>query len=388
MHAADQLWWCHMLAARTSYTLVLLLHIALRNAGVLESLPMVLLQFAQQHQQPARGCMNTFRRTCAMMTMCLMLWGRMLRPKATVQGDYTAATAAAAVPVVVPLALPLLQQLQRCAPLLLSKRPQTGYDNSQIQKMHVAYHALQEAAGKFVCSCSQLADGTASGSVPQLPVEAVQQLRQVLRDPAVCGLLLQLLAANTMLLHQQHTEHLQQQLSQLQGSSSSSSSLRNQQQPEQQQLQQPVQSCKQHRADLLRIPAFHQHQDMLQLLPGGQTYPDAAAARAILEAAETLPNSCRQLASMQAATLRAVCVSLTASKQFTTVVPALSAAAVRMVLELQLLAAGGMQRQQQQHGSSGQQAAGPPDVLLLHSNALLQAQISALAQAGSNGVLA
>jgi hypothetical protein len=81
-------------------------------------------------------------------------------------------------------------------------------------------------------------------------------------------------------------------------------------------------------------------------------------------------------------------MSLEACEQFTTDAPALSAAAVRLVLELQLLAAGAMQRQQQQHGSSGQQAAGPPGVLLLHCNTLLQAQISALAQTGSNGVLA
>jgi hypothetical protein len=34
----------------------------------------------------------------------------------------------------------------------------------------------------------------------------------------------------------------------------------------------------QHRADLMSIPAFHE--DMLQLLPGGQAYLDAAAEEA------------------------------------------------------------------------------------------------------------
>jgi hypothetical protein len=203
-------------------------------------------------------------------------------------------------------------------------------------------------------------------------------------------MLLQLLAANTMLLHQQHAENLQQQqqLHPQVNSSSSSGSSQNQQQREQQQQQQrqqPGQSCKQHRADLLLIPAFHQHQDMLQLLPGGQTYLDAAAARAVLEAARGLPNVCCLFTAKQAGALKAVCMSLTASEQSTTDVPVLSAAALRLVLELQLLAAGAVQRQQ---GSSRQQPAGPYDMLLRHSNALLHAQIRAIVQDGSNSVLA
>jgi hypothetical protein len=97
------------------------------------------------------------------------------------------------------------------------------------------------------------------------------------------------------------------------------------------------------------------------------------------------------MAAKQAATLKAVCMSFKASEQATTDVLALSAAAVRLVLELQLLAAGAVQQQQQQqqqHASSRQQSAGSCGVLLRHSNALLHAQIRAIVQSGSNDVLA
>jgi hypothetical protein len=81
-----------------------------------------------------------------------------------------------------------------------------------------------------------------------------------------------------MLLHQHHAAYLQEE-----GSSSSSSSAQQQQLPP----RLGKQPSKQLRADLLPIPAFHQLQDMLQLLPGGQAYLDAAAAWAASESVES-----------------------------------------------------------------------------------------------------
>jgi hypothetical protein len=79
---------------------------------------------------------------------------------------------------------------------------------------------------------------------------------------------LQLLTAWTAELHKHHTAQQQQQQQLLPpGTAGASSSM------QQHKQQQP--SKQQHRADLLSIPAFHQ--DMLQLLPGGQAYLDAAA---------------------------------------------------------------------------------------------------------------
>jgi hypothetical protein len=137
---------------------VLPLHVVLRHAGVLEMLPMMLLQCAkqnqwqqQQQQQPAEDDIDTFGCTAVLIDRLLLSWQRMLSvPKATDEGGRTAATVAASVPLVVPFVLPLLQQLQRCAPLLLALRPETGYANSQIQGMHMKFLTLQAAASSLV----------------------------------------------------------------------------------------------------------------------------------------------------------------------------------------------------------------------------------------------
>jgi hypothetical protein len=128
-------------------------------------------------------------------------------------------------------------------------------------------------------------------------------------------------------------------------------------QQQQQQLP-PKQSNKQLRADLLPIPAFHQHQDMLQLLPGGRAYLVAAAAWVV-------PNSSQGYARVslgdrmqEASAFAQALIAPHYHQQLTSDAPVLSAAAVRLVLELPLLAAGEVQQQRQQPASDARQQAG------------------------------
>jgi hypothetical protein len=167
---------------------------------------------------------------------------------------------------------------------------------------------------------------------------------------------LQLLTAWAALLHKQHTAQQQQQQQQLpqgtagESSSSSSSST-------QQQRQQPAKQ--QHRADLLSIPAFHQ--DMLQLLPGGQAYLDAAAEEAAgwglngeATSVQLLSNAagcCNTFNEFLYSHLR----SIAGHQQISGDAVAVSGAAVRLVLELQLLACGAVHRQREQHRQQQQQ---------------------------------
>jgi hypothetical protein len=149
------------------------------------------------------------------------------------------------------------------------------------------------------------------------------------------------------------------------GSSSSSSQGQQQQQQSKQQL----------RADVLPIPAFHQ--DMLQLLPGGQAYLEASAKLA--KTCKPSPDFLVHAGSCCYAMYRHLCLSFSkpADQQYA---PALSAAAVRLVLELQLLAAAEHQRcDQQQQGDPAITA-----VLLSNSTRLLHTLIKAAAQASGS----
>jgi hypothetical protein len=215
----------------------------------------------------------------------------------------------------------------------------------------------------------------------QLDAGVAAEVLRLQNDPAVVEMQLQLLTAWTAQLHKQHTA--QQQLptgTAGAGSSSSSSSSSS----TQQQRQQPAKQ--QHRADLLSIPTFHQ--DMLQLLPGGQAYLDAAAeevaAWVLTGEQKTVMlhsiagNCCCTIHQYLHSQLNSIAGQLHISKT-----ALVSGAAVRLVLELQLLASGAVQRQREQHRQQQQQALTPEDQaftdnLALNSWDLLRLQIKAL----------
>jgi hypothetical protein len=160
--------------------------------------------------------------------------------------------------------------------------------------------------------------------------------------------------------------------------SSSSSSTHQQQQPARQRR----------RADLLSIPAFHH--DMLQLLPDGQAYLDAAAA----EAAGWKLNGAANAAKLRAyagGCCRSISYyfyshldSVAGQQQLSRHPLVVSAAAVRLVLELTLLASGAVQRQREQHRQQQQQASTSKEQNITDHFALqtwdfLEMQIKALA---------
>jgi hypothetical protein len=192
-----------------------------------------------------------------------------------------------------------------------------------------------------------------------------EQLQSFLQHPSLAQLLLQNLASCTALLHQHHVAYTRAQ---------------------RRQRQQQQQPSKQHRADLLPIPAYHQSQDMLQLLPGGQAYLDAAAAsfntvnsgcrasQGCLEAQKHAKNCCYALSSI----MMSGCFTEADQQQASV----LSAAAVRVVLELQLLAAAEHQRSQQEDAAAeGTTVAAD---LLHRSTQLLHILIRAVAQASGS----
>jgi hypothetical protein len=184
---------------------------------------------------------------------------------------------------------------------------------------------------------------------------------QVLRlqnDPALADMQLQLLTAWTAQLHKQHTAQQQQLPSSTAEASSSSSTMQ-----QQQQQQQPAKHH--HRADLLSIPAFHQ--DMLQLLPGGQAYLDAAAEEAAGRGmdAEAYAVELRSFAAGCCHTISHYLYrhldSIAGQQQLSRNARIVSGAAVCLTLELQLLASGAVQRQreQQQQQQRPRQQASP-----------------------------
>jgi hypothetical protein len=167
---------------------------------------------------------------------------------------------------------------------------------------------------------------------------------------------LQLLSTWTAQLHKHHTAQQQQQLSQGRAGASSNSSSSSSSSSRQQQQQQ---SAKQHhRADLMSIPAFHQ--DMLQLLPGGRAYLDAAEVESAGWGLTGEANAV-QLHTYASNCCHSINRYLTrhfdsiAGQQQPSRNALLSTAAVRLMLELQLLASGAVQRQREQHRQQQQQ---------------------------------
>jgi hypothetical protein len=249
------------------------------------------------------------------------------------------------------MALLLLHQLPRHGRLL-----STGTAAAEGAALCSVYCKSQINAGCFIYHiCCML-------ERQLLSTAAAAQAVSLLCEPAVAELLLQLLTVYTMLLHQQHSE--------------------------QQQASQP---SKQHRADLLPIPAFHQHQDMLQLLPGGQAYLDAAGKAAaascepVLAGAPDVGFRAYMYGVALDISLHQSCVPQQSTLAVHRDAPVLLAAAVRLVLELQLLAAAAVQRQQQQqHDTMLDSPDEAPVYLLQVSNSLLHNQIKAILQAGDS----
>jgi hypothetical protein len=219
---------------------------------------------------------------------------------------------------------------------------------------------------------------------------AVEVLR-LQNDPALAEMQLQLLTAWADLLYKQHTTQQQQQLSPGTAGASSSSSTQ-----QQQQQQQPTKQ--RHCADLLCIPAFHQ--DMVQLLPGGQAYLDAAAEEAAgwgmngeayaVQLQRFASGSCQTISYYLHRHLQ----SIAGQQQLSRNAVLFSGAAVRTVLELQLLASGAVQRQREQQRQQRQQQEQQQqacravvvhqaitDNFALHTSDMLRLQIKAQAAA-------
>jgi hypothetical protein len=261
--------------------------------------------------------------------------------------------------VVVRTLLPLVQQLQGCNTLIV--RPaaaarsapaasvQAGSSSSSSSSS--SEHQLQRVLFGVQLAASTLL--TAIDKQQQVDAGVAAEVLRLQNDPAVVEMQLQLLTAFAAQLHKHHTAQQQQQLprgtARASSSNSSSSTQQQQQQPAKQQ----------HRADLLPIPAFHQ--DMLQLLPGGQAYLDAAAEDAAgwglddeIHAVQlrTYAGSCCHFINLY---LHRHLESIAGQQQLSTNAVVVSGAAVRLVLELTLLASGAVQRQREQQRQQQQQ---------------------------------
>jgi hypothetical protein len=151
------------------------------------------------------------------------------------------------VPTMARTLLPLVQQLQAGIPPLLAAAGAAAAAQGSLNRLQIAYVKLQQGMGIMLMTL--LGHGSEMGDF--LDADAEEAMDALLLHPAVTEMMLQSLVACTAQLHQYHVQHKQQQ----------------------QQQQHPA--MEQHRADLLHIPAFHE--DMLQLLPGGQAYLIAAA---------------------------------------------------------------------------------------------------------------
>jgi hypothetical protein len=240
------------------------------HAGVLPGLAVALqyVVWLTTQQQQQQQDWRLYKRILHLLTALSSVW------------EFATRACPAMLRTIIPAVLPLLQQLQRCGQLLptatvappahssSSSSSNGSRDTGSDLNPHQEFIHVQHNIGGFLGELVTYVDAqqAATGVDVQMPA------CELLRDPAVSELLLQQLAGLTELLHKEHVAYRQQQRQQQQESAADSSSSR--------QLQQrSARGAKQqHRADLLSIPAFHRHMDMLQLLPGGQAYLDAAAA--------------------------------------------------------------------------------------------------------------
>jgi hypothetical protein len=184
------------------------------------------------------------------------------------------------------------------------------------------------------------------------------QVKQLLLDPAVQGMLLQPLVATAAVLHQQHVA--QQQV---------------QQQQQQQQRCQKTGAMQQ-----VCIPACHQDVPV----PGGQAYIEAA--KAALAALPSRWDHVDRAVSLLAANLQRWRKSDCFHEQGYDAVM-LSAAAVRLVLELQLLAAEEVRRRQQQQQQQQQLLEEDVTRQVCHCNTLLALQIKLTLQRSGGSCL-
>jgi hypothetical protein len=294
-------------------------------------------------------------------SLAQMLFGGMLR----VLGVWQPAVLSnmpALVPTVMRTLLPLVQQLQGCGPQLLeaAAAAAAAAGHSDVTRLQIAFADVQLAV---IALLQGVLESEFWSSLPR-DAGAEQQRNSLLQHPAVATLLLQVLIACTAQLHKRHTAYTQQA---------------------KQQPNQPVKQ--QHRADLLHIPAFHT--DMLQLLPGGQAYLNAAAAAAAACGVLNCSTEDEQLWFTAASCCSGMAQSVSRGSAHLRQAHVVSAAAVRLVLELQLLAAAEHQRwlQQQQHSEQQQQQDELGAVLsnlLTNNGVLLHVLIRAVAQGSSS----
>jgi hypothetical protein len=387
-----------------SNAFLLLLLLPLCNAGVLPglavSLPAIIRQATkQQQQQLSTGHWRLFNHIMEMMRNIVKMW------------DSLAGSAPQMLRIIQPAVLPLLQHLQAAGALLPAVLADcsTGGGSSNHNSSSSSstckrgpFHGflqVQCMAMLLLRAIAELVEGRPAGTRPAAHLTPEGKL---LREPAVSQLLLQLLTVSAVILHRDHATYRQQQRASAASCSSSSSG----QQPGSQAAASGAKQ--QHRADLLLIPAFHQHQDMLQLLPGGQAYLDAvpewfkarwhrgnSSAEVEAERTNGIAHQTHALTQLMTVHLRYLVEAEQgrgpedSSSSRTSAVsedPVLSAAAVRLVLELQLLAASWLQRrrsapqQQQQQQQGAEQEQDVVEVFLLQCNELLQVQIRAFLQ--------
>jgi hypothetical protein len=288
---------------------------------------------------------------------------------------------------------PLLQQLQQCSTLLPQIRLCTCTEETAAA---AAAPARFSADGHIVgCTCvvtrlycnATMEAGMLFHRLSK-PLSAAgpgvaAQVHNLMCEPTTLELLLQLLTVCAVQLHQ-HYEALQQQQQQQQQHvtheerSSSDHSYS--------QMQQRSQSSRQHRPALLFIPGYYQ--DMLQLLPGRKAYFDAAAAGYATDGADLSLEGLMDLAAGFSAALTDSLNCITQSVQglgATSGNAALSAAAVRLVLQLQLLAAQFARYSLRE--SSNKDARQKAEGLLFTVNALLQTQIEAFVRTTGSSCL-
>jgi hypothetical protein len=234
----------------------------------------------------------------------------------------------------------------------------------------------------------------------QLQPAVRDQLKPLLQDSATAELLLQLLTAHTVLLHRT-LDAEQQQLPSCSRDCGSSNAcgvqLLGRQHQHSQRMHSPN-SAEQHHGSskgqaankqppeaVLAIAALQN--GMMQLLPGGcQQYVGAAAPNAAGQAAcfrDSREHQVTQQVTQARSFVFALICSLDltfedvpAEQQPSLNAQALQAAAVNMIMELQLVAAGVLQRQRQQ----GQEAAMPSVGVVGLCCSVLEQQIRALCQ--------
>jgi hypothetical protein len=248
------------------------------------------------------------------------------------------------------VALQLLRPLSGYGRLLPTGTAAAAAEADSINtKVWMAYWKAQVLAGLFLHQlCCDISQHPNSDAAPQIV--------GLLCEPAVQELLLKLLASSTLVLHKQHNEQQQQQQ-------------------------------QQQRAGLLPIPAFCQ--GTMELLQGGQAQLDELSKFATTLGGDRVPSKeyygcAGKFAVALEISLRYSCMPQPAEHGSLTTdssAPALSAGAVQMVLELQLLAASSVQRLQQM---PQQQEVEEATQLLKSCNSLLHKQIKAVLQVGSS----